>query len=176
MKKLRSSSLFEKIEVVFHFWKNIGRLRRPRLVWLWLRAWQRLLSLLFRVGLGWVGGWLEELELKQALKVCFGLELSKIRIMWSLQIIVVLFMQTKISSLKTTQATDKWCTKLQQLTLKYSHYIYTKEWKTYLCIVRLFDNVLQRLNYLVICLELLELLLWYFNGIEWFNKSVWQHF
>ena len=37
-------------------------LRSPRIVWLWLRAWQRLLSLLFRVG-GWpvggrlAGGW-----------------------------------------------------------------------------------------------------------------------
>ena len=63
-KNFRFSSLSQKIEVVFH-------LRRPRLVWLWLRAWQRLLSLLFRR----VGGWLEELELKQAVQFSFGLGL-----------------------------------------------------------------------------------------------------
>jgi hypothetical protein len=42
--KSRSSSIF-----VFH-------LRRPRIVLLWLRAWRRLISLLFRVAGGWVGG------------------------------------------------------------------------------------------------------------------------
>jgi hypothetical protein len=41
---------------------------RLRIVWLFPRAWQRHLSLLFR-RVGWVRwvGWLEELELKQAL-------------------------------------------------------------------------------------------------------------
>jgi hypothetical protein len=63
LKKWGSSFIYEKIEVVFH-------LGRPRIVWLWLRAWQILLSLLFRVAGGvWVGGWvgcgwLEELEVR----------------------------------------------------------------------------------------------------------------
>ena len=60
-------------------------MQSPRIVWLWLRAWQRLISLLFRwfqrICGRWLqricGGWLEELELRQALQFCFGLGLSK---------------------------------------------------------------------------------------------------
>jgi hypothetical protein len=57
------SSIFEGCIL---FLKNIGRLPswRRRLVWLWLRPWQRLLSLLFQRVWG-LGGWLEELELKK---------------------------------------------------------------------------------------------------------------
>jgi hypothetical protein len=65
-----------KIEVVFHFWKVCVyfHLKRTGIVWLRLRAWQRLVSLLFqRVS----GGWLEDLELKQALLLCSGLGLIK---------------------------------------------------------------------------------------------------
>jgi hypothetical protein len=73
--------------------KIINRLPswRPRLVWLWLRPWQRLLSLLFRWWRRIYGGgcagyvvvvaqdiwWLEELEVKQALQFSFGLGLCK---------------------------------------------------------------------------------------------------
>ena len=55
MKILRLSSIIEIIEVFF-------QLRKPKIVWLWPMAWQRLLSLLFQV----VGGWrLEELEVSR---------------------------------------------------------------------------------------------------------------
>ena len=48
-------------------------LRYPS-AWLWLGGWQRLLSLLFRR----VGGWLEEMELRLALQLGFGLGLGKV--------------------------------------------------------------------------------------------------
>ena len=55
LKILRLSSIIEIIEVFF-------RLRKPKIVWLWPMAWQRLLSLLFQVVSGWR---LEELEVSR---------------------------------------------------------------------------------------------------------------
>jgi hypothetical protein len=57
LKKLRLSSIFEKFEIAFIV-ENIEvvfYLRRPRIVLFWLRAWQKLISLLFRVGVGGIG-------------------------------------------------------------------------------------------------------------------------
>ena len=80
-----------KIEVVFH-------LKRPRLVWLWLRAWQRLLSLLLRVA----GGWFEELELKQALQFSFCLGLCKTKV-FSLSIVNIIIVFYSIALLGMIQ-------------------------------------------------------------------------
>ena len=80
MNKLRSSSIFEKNEVVFH-------LRRPRIVCFGLGLGKDCYPYFsgwvggkdcYPYFSGWIGvGWLEELELKQALQFCFRLGLYK---------------------------------------------------------------------------------------------------